>query len=467
MADRAGSLSPPIRASVPGSPPSTFRQYLRRSHGGHTRWLLTLGSVLLFVLSGATAASAVSSTAPSAPVAGDWHGTIEVGVQRIGIAVHLGAAAQGLAGTIDIPQQGVRGLPLANVGFTPPRLVFDFPAGQTTAHFDGTLEGDRISGAFSQGPARGTFALERGPAEQPAAPPAEGTPIRLVTSTGTLFGTLDLPAGNPPFPVVLLVAGSGPTDRNGNSPLLAGRNDSLLLLARTLREAGIASVRSDKRGVGESAAALSSESTITFGTYIDDAVAWLRMLEADPRFSRIGVIGHSEGSLIGMEAARIAGVDAFVSLEGVGEPAALLLKRQLAQQPEAIRDRAYAIIDSLGAGREVADVPADLQALFRPSVQPYLISWFRYDPRKVIAELRVPVLIVQGTTDLQVSMDDARMLHDALPGSRLAIIDGMNHVLKLAPAERDKNLAAYANPDLPLAPDLVTALVGFLRGALG
>jgi hypothetical protein len=176
----------------------------------------------------------------------------------------------------------------------------------------------------------------------------------------------------------------------------------------------------------------------------------------------VAVVGHSEGSLIGMEAARLADAHAYVSLAGAGEPASMLLKRQLDAQQAGIRDAAFPIIDSLIQGRQVADVPQDLQAIFRPVIQPYLISWFRYDPPKSLAALGVPVLVVQGTTDIQVSVDDARALHQAVPSSQLVIVDGMNHVLKIAPADPQKNYATYSDPSLPLAPAFVAALKEFL-----
>jgi pimeloyl-ACP methyl ester carboxylesterase len=438
-------------------------------------------SVSIAVSSCASSPAAMRSTTPEAPagrpaadLVGAWAGAIQLGVQSLQIAVHFGGAAGAYTGTIDIPQQGAHGLNLSSIDFKTPRLVFDLPAGPGVAHFDGSLEQDRISGSFTQGTARGTFELRRVAAADAAsvapAPasvtPAEGAPVSLTTATGTLEGTLDVPSGSGPLPVALIISGSGPTDRNGNSALLNGRNDSLEMVARALREAGIASLRYDKRGVGGSAAALGGEAGLTFDVPIEDAVGWIRLLKSDPRFSRVAVIGHSEGSLIGMEAARIAGADAFVSLEGAGRPAAEILKDQLAPQPPALRDTAYSIIDSLVAGKTVAVVPQEWMSLFRPDIQPYLISWFRYDPRASIASLKVPVLIVQGTTDLQTAVKDGEALHGAVPSAQYALIEGMNHVLKLAPADPQRNLAAYSDPSLPLPDALVSTLTAFLNRAL-
>src|SRR5260221_5488202 len=154
----------------------------------------------------------------------------------------------------------------------------------------------------------------------------------LKTSTGDVFGTLELPAAKQPVPVALIIAGSGPTDRNGNSPALPGSNNSLKMLADGLAARGIASLRYDKRGIAASRAAMTSEADLRFNNFIEDAEAWIKQLRADKRFSTITVIGHSEGSLIGMVAAREAGADGYVSLEGAGRKAQDILAEQLKSQ---------------------------------------------------------------------------------------------------------------------------------------
>lgn len=406
-------------------------------------------------------------------LAGDWSGAVVAAGQNITIRIHFTESNGSIEGTIDIPEQAVAGLPLGRIDFQPPHVSFVLHAGSDAAKFQGTIEGNKLSGDFHQGPASGTFSLTRSGSAAAGPPPGsigpqevEGGPIELHTPTGTIYGALDLPSGRGPFPVALIIAGSGPTDRNGNSPLIHGRNDSLLMIARVLREHGFASVRYDKRGIGRSAAAMRKESDLRFSDYIDDAVGGLDLLKHDPRFTKVAVIGHSEGSLVGMVAARIAGADAFVSIAGAGFPAGDVLKAQLANQPDSIRTEIYSIVDSLEAGTEVKKVGQELMVLFRPSVQPYLISWFRYDPRKEISRLAIPILILQGTTDLQVPVRDAEALHAAQPRSTLQIIPGMNHVLKLAPENRRENIATYGNPNLALAPELVKDLLDFLKSVL-
>ena len=291
--------------------------------------------------------------------------------------------------------------------------------------------------------------------------------VTVEIASGTLHGTLVIPRDVEQPPVALIVAGSGPTDRNGNSLLIPGRNDSLELLAEGLARQGIASLRYDKRGVGESAAALGNEADLVFDDLVGDAARWLDLLAADDRFGAMFVVGHSEGSLIGMLAAERAAADGFVSLAGSGQTAGDLLRTQLADNlPANLLEEATTILDALEAGETVADASQELASLFRPSVQPYLISWFRYDPAEVIARLEMPVLIVQGTTDIQVSVADAELLAAADEDAELVVIEDMNHVLKSVPAGEDP-MASYGDPTLPLANGLVDAIARFVRDADG
>lgn len=289
--------------------------------------------------------------------------------------------------------------------------------------------------------------------------------IALDTPTGQIAGTLQLPAAADSKPrVVLIIAGSGPTDRDGNSALLPGRNDSLKMLAVALAGEGIASVRYDKRGVAASLAAGSTESELRFETYVDDAVAWIGKLKADPRFRSVAVIGHSEGSLIGMLAAQQAGAAAFVSIAGIADGPSTVLRKQLAGKlPPELDKESERILASLENGTTVDEVPPALMTLYRPSVQPYMISWFKYVPSQRIAALTMPVLIVQGNTDIQVAVAQANGLHRAKPDAILAVIPGMNHVFKHIRADPALQAAAYSDPSLPVSPLLVKAVSDFLR----
>ena len=290
--------------------------------------------------------------------------------------------------------------------------------------------------------------------------------MELTIATGTLSGTLRTPASASPFPAALIIAGSGPTDRDGNSPLLSGKNDSLKMLAAALADAGIASLRYDKRGVGASASALVSEADLRIDHYVDDAAAWMELLSKDPRFRGIAIIGHSEGSLIGMLAAQRGKASAFVSIAGPGEAAPAIIRRQLrGRLPPALASINESILTSLESGKPWPEVPPQLNALYRPSVQPYMISWFRHAPSTEIAKLKIPVALFQGDTDIQVSVSDAEMLHAGCKKCDLRIVRGMNHIMKLVPADNARQVSSYSDPNLPLAPELVEPLVSFLVGA--
>lgn len=226
---------------------------------------------------------------------------------------------------------------------------------------------------------------------------SEEHPVTLNTASGSINGKLLLPAHAKSCHVVVLIAGSGPTDMDGNNPMM--KNNSLKFLAEGLALKGIASLRFDKRGIASSASAGKEESKLRLEDYVNDVTGWIDLLAKDKRFTGITVAGHSEGSLIGMLTCRKRPeVKGFISIAGAGSPAYDLIEKQVAAQmtPESIRKEVASINESLKNGKEVAQVPAYLQTLFRPSVQPYLISWYKYNPQTVIASLKMPILILQG-----------------------------------------------------------------------
>jgi pimeloyl-ACP methyl ester carboxylesterase len=274
---------------------------------------------------------------------------------------------------------------------------------------------------------------------------------------------LVVPASAKPVPLAVIIAGSGPTDRDGNSPMIPGKNNSLMMLAEGLAARGIASVRYDKRGIGGSAKAGGNEVDLRFTNLADDAAGWVRQYRSDPRFSSIVVVGHSEGSLLGLLAAESAKADGFVSLAGAGRPASAVLKEQLGKQlPPDMLATANRVIDTLLAGHTADFAPPVLAALFRPSVQPYLISWLPLDPAALVAKLTVPVLIVQGKHDLQVSVADAQLLAKGQPRAKLVLIDSMNHVFKKTALELPAQQASYGDPTLPVVPRLITSVADFI-----
>lgn len=290
-------------------------------------------------------------------------------------------------------------------------------------------------------------------------------PVSLTTDQGTLHGSLLLPQSDKPLPVALLIAGSGPTDRNGNNPE-GGHNDALKKLAQVLARNGIASLRYDKRGVAASRSATPDERDLSVERYVADASGWVRQLKDDPRFDRVILIGHSEGALIASLAAADSPADALVSIAGPAYPIGQVLDMQLAMRlPPALLAESRHILANLIRGTLQPEVPEALQVVYRPSVQPYLISLLRQDPAENFAALRIPALIVQGSHDAQVSPDNAELLKQAKPDAELAMIAGMNHVMRITPAAWQEQLASYDDPQLPLARALGERIVAFIRSS--
>jgi len=248
------------------------------------------------------------------------------------------------------------------------------------------------------------------------------TPLVLPSEPAPLHATLLTPEG-PTRAVAVILPGSGPTDRDGNSPggLVAS---TYRLLAEGLAEQGVATVRIDKRGVGQSGPAMIAEQDLTFQTYIADARAWAAEAARVTGQPCVWLIGHSEGSQIALAAAQDGNpsVCGLVLLAGAGRPAGVILRDQYrAGLPEALLAPAFAALDELEAGRTVTDAPPELAALFRPSVQPYLISWIGLDPTDLIRVYEGPVMIGQGSTDIQVTTTDSDALSAARPTAHLVV----------------------------------------------
>ena len=286
--------------------------------------------------------------------------------------------------------------------------------------------------------------------------------IEIQLPQGVLKGTITLPAIiNKPCPVVLIIAGSGPTDRNGNNPYGISAN-YLKMLADTLAQQGIASLRYDKRGIGASVFKI-KEKNLIFDDYVDDAGLWVTKLRQDKRFSSIVVAGHSEGSLIGILVGEKQPIDGLISLSGPGDSLQKILLRQIAERQPQILTKSTEIVDSLERGIMIEVSNPGLQFLFRSSVQPFLISAFRYDPSVELRKLKMPILLIQGSRDLQVNVSDAKALKNANEKAKLVIIEGMNHILKYSPSNIKANIATYSNPNIPLAKPLIPAITNFVK----
>lgn len=285
---------------------------------------------------------------------------------------------------------------------------------------------------------------------------------KVLDHSGLLKGTLILPANKARFNLVVLQAGSGPTDRNGNSPLGVNAN-SYRLLAEGLAEKNIATLTTDKRGIAASTSAGKKEADLRFETYAEDMVAWIQLMRKDPRVKKIFIAGHSEGSLIGMLAAQLEKTAGFISLAGAGESIDKIMVFQVERQSPALAHTMDSLLTRLRNKEKLDKVPADLFSVLRPSIQPYMASWMMHDPCGEIKKVTGRVLIIQGTTDIQVERKQGEQLKACRPDATLRIIKGMNHILKEAPEDLNKNRATYADRTLPLMPGLVDAIAKFVK----
>jgi uncharacterized protein len=276
-----------------------------------------------------------------------------------------------------------------------------------------------------------------------------------------LTGTLTRPTAAAPGPAVLIVAGSGPTDRDGNGPLIA--TNTYRLLAHGLAQAGIASLRYDKRGIAASADPKLREADMRFDHFVDDAVAAAKNLSQQSGVTSVTIVGHSEGGLIGIMAATRAGARGLVLLATPGQPLRTVLREQLKAAPLAdLRKDALRILDALKPDHVVTDVPAELGTLFRPSAQPYLGSMLDIDPAAELRRLDMPVLVMHAARDIQVARADRDALAAARPDAQVVTLTEANHTFKQAPADRAGNVAVYAQPKKPLDPGVLPPIIAFV-----
>lgn len=422
------------------------------------KWLLICCTILLLAACGQKEVTAQhqgtkGTNAMNEQFIGKWEGTIETPNGPLPIIIDLKKES----GTLSVPAQGLSNFPFQSVTYTGDKVKVAINLNGSAIAINGTIKNEQIEATFQQNGGKYPLILKAYKEE-----PVTYDTLKIPVQNGNLTVAIQK-AGTSPSPVALIIAGSGPTDKDGNSTL-AGKNNSLKMLAEGLAQQGIATVRYDKRGLGDNQALLTKEEDGTFDQYVDDAVQIIQTLMADKAYTSVHVIGHSEGSLIGLLAAQKTGVESFVSIAGAGRPLDEVLLEQLkGQLAPKLFNESTNILTALKQGKQVKNISPELQALFRPSVQPFLISLLKYQPADELAKVKGRVLLLQGTTDLQVKEADAEALKKGKKEAKLLYLEGMNHVLKKAPADRAENLATYANPSLPLHEELLPAIEQFIK----
>ena len=309
------------------------------------------------------------------------------------------------------------------------------------------------------------------PTRADTTPPAAAleTPYTIRSGTLGLVGTLTVPRGvTGSVPVAVLIAGSGPTDRNGNS-VMGIRPNSYAQLAWRLAERGIATLRYDKRGMPGTQGTF-EVTQMTLEDFAADARAAAESLARDHRFSRVVLVGHSEGASLALIAARqgapVAGV---VHVSGLGRPLGAVMREQLSRQfDSATLVRYDTAMKYYLRGEQPADVPQPLGMLFVPVNRTFMRSLAAFDPSAAIRAVRQPVLIVQGETDLQATVADAERLHAARPDARLVILPEANHVLKhVVDRTLPGQMGTYQDPGVPIVPAAVAAIADWILALRG
>ncbi|ARV11176.1 alpha/beta hydrolase [Gilvibacter sp. SZ-19] len=278
--------------------------------------------------------------------------------------------------------------------------------------------------------------------------------------TSLVEGTLLRPADQSAVPLVIIIQGSGPTDRDGNQPMVM--NNSLKYLAQGLSEAGIASFRYDKRIMPMLRNRTLNEATLSFNDFVDDAKAVLKYFQNSGAFSEIHIAGHSQGSLVGMLAAQ-EGADGFISLAGAGQSIDEVIIDQLERQAPGLAENAQQAFTDMRTEGKAEQFSPGLASIFRKDIQPFMLSWMQYDPKVEIAKLSCPVLIVNGNKDLQVDVEEAQLLAQAKPDAQFAVVENMNHVLKFIEGSDMENAKSYNEPNKPLSPGFLDIVVDFVN----
>lgn len=259
--------------------------------------------------------------------------------------------------------------------------------------------------------------------------------------------------------LAIIIAGSGPTDRDGNQNFL--KNNSLKKLAVNLTNNNIATYRYDKRIVKQ-LKSNNLDKNIIFDHFVTDAKSVIDYFKSTKNFNKIYVIGHSQGSLVGMLAAKDR-ADGFISLAGAGQSIDQVIIEQVNKTAPNFTKDTKRIFKTLKEGKTTTDYPMALSSIFNIEIQKFMINWMKYNPTEVLSTLNIPILVINGTKDLQVSETEAKLLKEANKDATLKIIENMNHVLVTIDGDDLENSKSYAETQRPIAEGLIKAIADFIK----
>jgi len=272
-------------------------------------------------------------------------------------------------------------------------------------------------------------------------------------------GTLLTPNNITKPNLAIIIAGSGPTDRDGNQNFL--KNNSLKKLAVNLTKKNIATYRYDKRIVKQ-LKSKNIDKDIMFDDFVTDAKSIIDYFKNSQNFNKIYVIGHSQGSLVGMLAAKDR-ADGYISLAGAGQSIDQVIIEQINKTAPNFTKDTERVFKTLREGKTTTNYPIALSSIFNIEIQKFMINWMQYNPTEVIKSLKMPVLVVNGTKDLQVSENEAKLLQEANEKAILKIIQNMNHVLVTINGDDLENSKSYAETQRPIAEGLIEAITDFIK----
>lgn len=272
-----------------------------------------------------------------------------------------------------------------------------------------------------------------------------------------IYGSIVEPKSRSNSSLVIFIGGSGPIDRDGNQSFM--KCDMFKKLAYSLSKKGISSFRYDKRVVTQIRKG-KLDKKITFDDFVSDAIAIIDFFES--KYNSIVIAGHSQGSLVGLLSIK-EGVSGFISLSGAGRPIDMVIEDQISKTAPMFLEDTKNIFEILRNGETTEDVPLPLYSLFNIEIQPFMISWMQYDPKKIIAKIPIPSLIINGDNDLQVDEKEAKLLYNSAQNSEILIVKNMNHVLVEIEGDELKNVKSYNNPELKISEIVIEKMVEFIE----